>query len=65
MVTSSMSGIYPNRFLGVYAMGKAAIVNMVKWLAVELRDDNIRVNAVAPGITRTRMVKNEMDAGMD
>ena len=46
-------------------MGKAAIVNMVKWLAVELRDDNIRVNAVAPGITRTRMVKNEMDAGMD
>ncbi len=37
-------------------MGKASIINMVKWLAQELIDDNIRVNAIAPGFTRTNMM---------
>jgi len=36
--------------LGVYAMTKAALENMVIFLADELRDDGIRVNAVAPGL---------------
>ena len=37
-------------------MGKAAITNMVQWLAQELMDYNIRVNAVGPGVTRTNMM---------
>ena len=57
LVTSSMSSVYPHKFLGVYAMGKAAIVNMVEWLAHELMDYNIRVNCIAPGVTRTNMIK--------
>jgi dehydrogenase/reductase SDR family protein 4 len=44
LVTSSLSAFMPSKMIGVYAMGKAALVNMVKFLAVELLDSNIRVN---------------------
>jgi NAD(P)-dependent dehydrogenase (short-subunit alcohol dehydrogenase family) len=39
--------------LGVYAMTKAALENMVKWMHVELREEGIRVNGVAPGLIKT------------
>ncbi len=38
LVTSSLSGVMPGKMVGVYAMSKAAIINMVKWLSHELRD---------------------------
>ena len=39
--------------LGVYASTKAALENMVKWLSKELMDDDIRVNAISPGVIKT------------
>jgi NAD(P)-dependent dehydrogenase (short-subunit alcohol dehydrogenase family) len=52
-VVSSVSGQNPSRFIGVYAMTKAALENMVKFLAEELRSSHIRVHGIAPGLIRT------------
>lgn len=38
-------------------MTKAAINSMTKILATELYDDGIRVNAIAPGVIRTKFSK--------
>lgn len=61
LVTSSILGLYPNKNVGVYGMGKAAINNLVKWLSVELMEDNIRVNAIAPGLTRSKMTTKAIE----
>lgn len=39
-----------------YPASKFAVNGLTKSLARELGKDNIRVNAVAPGVTRTDMV---------
>ncbi|GAC1352529.1 MAG: SDR family oxidoreductase [Polyangiales bacterium] len=39
---------------GVYAMTKAAIISLTQTLAVELASNNIRVNALAPGLVDTK-----------
>lgn len=54
LVTSSVTGTHPYRMLGIYAMTKAALDNMVKFLAEELRSDKIRVNAIGPGLIKTQ-----------
>ena len=36
-----------------YGTAKAAVVAMTRTMAAELAQDNIRVNAVAPGVTAT------------
>lgn len=38
---------------GVYAATKAGVVQLVKTLAVELGPQNVRVNAIAPGVVET------------
>ena len=58
LVISSVVGQYPNSALGVYSMTKAALNNMVKFLAVELRCDGIRINAIAPGLIKTKFARN-------
>jgi len=50
---SSISGINTAPFHIAYGTAKAAIVSMTRTMAVELAADNIRVNAVAPGVTET------------
>ena len=34
-------------------MTKAALENMVKWMCITLREDNIRINTITPGIIKT------------
>lgn len=41
-----------------YSAAKAGVINMTKALAKELTPFGINVNAIAPGITRTELVKN-------
>ena len=53
LVVSSLSGRNPPWAIGVYAMTKAALDNMVVGLAAELRSDGIRVNAISPGLIKT------------
>ena len=55
LMTSSMSAVDPFYTIGVYGITKAGINNMVKSLSVELMDDSIRVNAIAPGLVDTEM----------
>jgi NAD(P)-dependent dehydrogenase (short-subunit alcohol dehydrogenase family) len=50
---SSISGLNTAPFHIAYGTAKAALVAATRTLAVELALDNIRVNAVAPGVTET------------
>jgi NAD(P)-dependent dehydrogenase (short-subunit alcohol dehydrogenase family) len=50
---SSISGMNTAPFHIAYGTAKAAVVAMTRTMAVELALDNIRVNAVAPGVTET------------
>ena len=54
--TSSMNAweAFPMRL--AYCAAKAAVVAMTQVLAIEWADRGIRVNAVAPGVTRTALV---------
>ncbi len=55
--TSSMVSLYAQTSGSAYPTSKFAVNGMTKSLARELGKDGIRVNAVAPGITATDMVK--------
>lgn len=54
---ASVSGIKGNMGRCAYGASKGAIVALTKIMAVELADDTIRVNAIAPGPIETPMVK--------
>ena len=56
--TSSMVSIYGQPSGCGYPASKFAVNGLTKSLARELGKDNIRVNAVAPGVTLTDMMKN-------
>jgi NAD(P)-dependent dehydrogenase (short-subunit alcohol dehydrogenase family) len=52
--TASVAGIQPGPGQGIYAVTKAAVINMTRAFAGECGKHNIRVNALVPGLTRTR-----------
>lgn len=54
--TSSMVSLYGQRSGVGYPASKFAVNGITRSLARELGPENIRVNAVAPGVTRTDMV---------
>ena len=58
---SSVSGMNTAPFHIAYGTAKAAVVAMTRTMAVELAQDNIRVNAVAPGVTETAASRTYTD----
>jgi len=50
---ASIAGIRPGPNEVTYALTKAAVLNMTKGFAKELGPDQIRVNAIAPGVVET------------
>jgi NAD(P)-dependent dehydrogenase (short-subunit alcohol dehydrogenase family) len=56
--TSSSVGRRAKAFWGAYAVSKFATEGMMQLLAAELDNSNIRVNAINPGPTRTKMRAN-------
>lgn len=54
VAVTSIAGIFPHPHYGPYAPSKAALINLVEMLAHEWGVDGIRVNSIAPGMTRTR-----------
>lgn len=50
---SSICGLTASPYNAGYGAGKAALLSVVQSLGLELARDGIRVNAVAPGATRT------------
>jgi len=51
---SSIAARKASRGMGIYCVAKAGVEMLTRVLAVELAPDNINVNAVAPGMIRTR-----------
>ncbi len=45
--------------MGVYCVSKAGVVMLARVLARELGNDGIRVNAIAPGLVRTDLSRND------
>lgn len=58
IVVSSVSGITGNRGQTNYSASKAGLIGAAKALAVELASRSITVNAIAPGIIETDMIKD-------
>jgi NAD(P)-dependent dehydrogenase (short-subunit alcohol dehydrogenase family) len=57
IIVSSIGGFVGSDVIGAYNISKAADLQMVRNLAIELGGANIRVNAVAPGVVRTDFAK--------
>ena len=54
---SSIGGTIGSDVIGAYCISKAADLQLVRNLAVELGPHNIRVNAITPGLVRTDMAR--------
>lgn len=52
---ASINAVAPMAHQGIYAITKAGLVSMTKSYAKELVGSNIRVNALLPGITATKL----------
>lgn len=52
-IVSSVTGKNPSWTIGVYGSTKAALDNMVIWMAHELMSDGIRVTGISPGLIAT------------
>ena len=53
ILVSSIGGLRGSDVIGAYNISKAADMQLARNLAVELGPDNIRVNAIAPGLVKT------------
>jgi NAD(P)-dependent dehydrogenase (short-subunit alcohol dehydrogenase family) len=51
---ASVAGLRPMPGMGVYSVSKAAVLMLTQTLAQELGPHNIQVNAIAPGVIKTR-----------
>jgi NAD(P)-dependent dehydrogenase (short-subunit alcohol dehydrogenase family) len=54
---ASVGGLRVAFGLGIYNITKAAVIHLTKQLALELGPRGIRVNAVAPGLVKTRFAE--------
>jgi len=51
---SSIGGLTPESGIGIYSASKAAIISMTKAMAQDWGADNIRSNAICPGLIKTK-----------
>lgn len=61
VATASMSASQPTPGLGFYSSSKAALVMIIRQLALEWGKDGIRCNTVSPGPTYTPMTRGGYD----
>ncbi|MBK9123379.1 MAG: glucose 1-dehydrogenase [Chloroflexi bacterium] len=54
---ASVNGLRPGTMQGIYSATKAAVINLTQTLAMELATDNIQVNAIAPGLIKTKFAE--------
>lgn len=57
IIVSSVGGYIGSNSIGAYNMSKAADFQLIRNLAVELGPDNVRANAIAPGVIRTKFAE--------
>jgi NAD(P)-dependent dehydrogenase (short-subunit alcohol dehydrogenase family) len=65
LAVSSVSARLADRTMGVYCASKAALSMLVRVAADEWGPDGLRVNGVAPGVTRTPMLGAEPDVSVE
>lgn len=53
--TASVVALAPQMFNGTYSATKAFVLALTESLAAELKDKNVRIQAVLPGLTRTEI----------
>ncbi|MEK3853922.1 SDR family NAD(P)-dependent oxidoreductase [Cytobacillus sp. FSL H8-0458] len=58
--TASMSAFAADSIRSAYGASKAAVVNLTKYIAAQYGKNNIRCNAVAPGLILTPAAKNNI-----
>jgi meso-butanediol dehydrogenase / (S,S)-butanediol dehydrogenase / diacetyl reductase len=61
VVTSSVAGLTAAGALVTYTTAKTALLGFVRSVAVDYGPQGVRVNAVCPGGTRTRMLQEAID----
>lgn len=61
---SSIGGRVGRPGRGPYAAAKAGVEALTRTLAIEWAPDDIRINAVVPGIINTRMVQENIELGL-
>lgn len=54
---ASINGLRPGRMQGIYSATKAAVISLTQTLAMELASDHIQVNAIAPGLVKTKFAR--------
>ncbi|XP_071565594.1 dehydrogenase/reductase SDR family member 4 [Temnothorax nylanderi] len=57
IIVSSIAGYVPFSLLGVYSISKTALLGLIKATMVDLANDGIRINGIAPGIIKTKFSK--------
>lgn len=55
VLLSSVAGLIGQRGLAAYCASKGAMISLVRSAALELAEENIRINCVAPGLIETEM----------
>ena len=61
--TASIAGLRGSAWMSTYSTSKGGVVMMTKSLAVEWAAQNVRVNAVCPGVIRTPMTDKAIEQG--
>lgn len=54
---ASIAGYRPINLLGVYSMTKTALISLTRTLGTELAASKVRINAIAPGIIKTKFAQ--------
>jgi 3-oxoacyl-[acyl-carrier protein] reductase len=62
---ASMGGVRPLRGTNAYASSKAAVIHLTKAVALEVAENNIRVNFINPAAVDTPMLPKFRPEGMD
>jgi NAD(P)-dependent dehydrogenase (short-subunit alcohol dehydrogenase family) len=61
IITASLSSLRGNKGIGLYGVSKAGCAQLARNLAVEWGPQNVRVNAISPGVIATEFARSLTD----